>query len=151
MPAAEAPRAPAALAPCVAPGTPCVAGLSVTPCVSVRLSLTPGTQSTRASSFVYEGEGDESADTTPGDVVFRLRVREEGGFSRLGAKGLAYEAPRMRAGDVAYCAAVRTVGGGVVACAGWAARARLRLCWGARGLVPARSAVGGAWVEKNRQ
>eukprot|EP00793_Prasinoderma_coloniale_P000161 PRCOL_00005669-RA len=89
--------------------------------IAVACGTAPGAE------YVYEGEGDESADTTPGDDVFRLRVREEGGFSRLGAKGLAYEAPRMRAGDVAYCAAVRTVGGGVVACAGWAARARLLL------------------------
>jgi len=64
LPAADAPRAPAAPDPCVVlPGTLGVAGLSGTPCVSVRLSLSPGTQSTRASSFVYEGEGEgESED-----------------------------------------------------------------------------------------
>ena len=81
-------------------------------------------------SYIYEDEGDESPDTLPGDVVFRLRVKEENGFSRRGGNGgkdLQLTLPPLRAGDALFAARVRTVAGAQVVAAGSALRARMLL------------------------
>ena len=89
-------------------------GLSGTPCVSVRISLSPGTQSTRASSFVYEGEGegegeDESEDEkarspappwNPALLATPARVAEtEGAEAAEEAEAAASEATRVPHGE----------------------------------------------------
>ncbi len=67
---------------------------------------------------MFEGEGEETADTHAGDLVVVLRQKPHPAFRRTGRKGLEVFAGAAAPGAVVHAAEVATLGGGrhVVVC-----------------------------------
>eukprot|EP00887_Chlorella_sp_A99_P003997 scaffold11.g3997.t1 len=76
---------------------------------TVHLVIRRGSQ--EGDRLVFEGEGEEAVDTTPGDLVVTLRAKPHAAFRRSGAKDLTTFLGALRPGDVFYAYPITTLRG----------------------------------------